>query len=70
MGEVLGLGECVILFRGLGVLGAHALTASIFGYLGNSRVRGLHCWGIYLRPYFGNWQITNGPKVMDAEAMC
>lgn len=40
------LGECVILFRGLGILGAHALTTGILSKLGNSRVRGVHCRGV------------------------
>lgn len=48
------LGECVILFRGLGILGAHALTTSIFGELSNNRVRGVHVWELYQRPYRRN----------------
>ena len=44
-------GECVILFRGLGILGAHALTTGILSKLSNNRVRGVHCWGVYLRLY-------------------
>jgi hypothetical protein len=63
------LGECVILFRGLGILGAHALTTGILGDLSNNRVRGVHCWDVYLCPYRRNWQIANGLRVMSVEAL-
>lgn len=64
------LGKCVILFRSLGILGAHALTPGILSKLSNNRVRGVHCWGVYLRPYRRNWQIAKGLRVMSVQAIC
>ena len=64
------LGECVILFRGLGILGAHALTTGILSKLSTNRARGVHCWSVYLRLYCRNWQIAQGLRVMSVEAIC